>query len=118
MKRKSFPFGDKGDSDLEKFTNDQNHLVKFIHTSEGNGGAWQTVLYYEDTTQLIQVEKTKLTWIKEKAIELALDTKYQALSNNTQRKFYLLETYNYNSVDAMDIIEYVAMMKKLQEGKV
>ena len=113
MKRISFTSTQVGEVDFEKFTCRVDISVKHIHTFEGNGGIASTMVYYEDLTEITTKEKMKLAWIREKAIALALDEKYQKLSNATQRKFYLLETYGYCSTDSADIIEYLGMMKKL-----
>ena len=116
MKRIFFPRKTQ-DDEYESFTNDETHLIKHQDTIEGNGNVIGTMIYYEVTDTLMVKEKSRVNWIKEKTQSLALDNKFSALTNNTQRKFYLLENYGYNSVDALDIIEYLAMMKKLAEGK-
>jgi hypothetical protein len=102
---------------FEKFTSRIDVVVKTIHSCEGNGSICGSMVYYEDTQELAESERVKLNWIKEKALSLALDIKYGVLTNNKQRQFYLLETYGYNSIDALDIVEYLAMMKKTAEGK-
>ena len=113
MKRISFASSQVGEVDFEKFTCKIDIAVKHMHTFEGNGGIASTMVYYEDLTEITTKEKVKLTWIKEKALALALDEKYQKLSNAKQRTFYLLETYGYCSADSADIIEYLGMIKKL-----
>ena len=114
MKRRSFAFTSEQDSQFEKFTSQVEITVRGKpDTVIGNGGILASVVYYEDLAETTEKESLKLTWIKDKAIKLALDEKYQKLSNATQRKFYLLETYGYCSTDSADIIEYLGMMKKL-----
>lgn len=117
MKRRFFARSMEDEGLFEKFTSRLDVVIKTIHSCEGNGGICGSMVYYEDTQEITDTETAKLNWVKEKALALALDTKYGALTNNKQRQFYLLEIYGYNSGDALEIIEYLAMMKKLAEGK-
>ena len=117
MKRHFFARTLEDEGLYEKFTSRIEVVIKAQHTIEGNSGTIGTMVYYEDLSEITSKEKVKLAWIKDKAIKLVLDEKYQKLSNATQRKFYLLETYGYCSTDSADIIEYLALLKKLAEEK-
>jgi preprotein translocase subunit YajC len=88
MKRRSFLFTSEQDAQFEKFTALAEITIKGKpDTVIGNGGILSSIVYFEDLTEITTKEKTKLTWIKEKATDLALDEKYQKLSNATQRNF-------------------------------
>jgi len=113
MKRQFFNRTVPDDVAFEKLSIQPDIIIRHLHSVDGKEYGCGTMVYYEDLVDTTSREKTKLTWIKDKAIKLALDEKYQKLSNATQRKFYLLETYGYCSTDSADIIEYLGMMKKL-----
>lgn len=113
MKRQFFNRTVPDDVSFEKLTVRNDVVTRHIHSVDGKEYGCGTMVYYEDLTEITTKEKMKLTWIKDKALSLALDEKYQKLSNAKQRTFYLLETYGYCSADSGDIIEYLAMIKKL-----
>jgi hypothetical protein len=112
MLRKTFPFSSKTDEDpFKEFTEQPEVSVVRVETIDGS--PFTTVLYYEYSGDLTQVEHTKLTWIREKADQVAQDEDFGKLSNMKQREFYLLEKYTLNSNDARDVCEYLNMRNKL-----
>jgi hypothetical protein len=114
MDRREFKYGAEGAKELFRFTEREDVSVHFVHTVMGDSGYMLTVVYYNFTGDLTKKEECKLTWIREKALSIATDEKFLALTNHKQRQFYLLERYQINSVDALDIIDYLAMLKKIK----
>lgn len=113
MNRICFPFTLAGDTDLHKFTSKPEVIIRKIATVIGNGGFYETVIYYDNLGDITAKDNAHLNWIKEKSLHVMADKKFEILLNNKQRQFYLLEKWGINSVDALDIIEYLNMCKKI-----
>lgn len=111
MQRRVFPaHTTEGKDPFQTFTEQED--INVLKVSEYASG---TMVYFEMKEHISAVEKEHLTWVQRNAPAIEANNDFSKLTNKRQRELYLLEQYSLNSADAGDVIEYLAMKKKVVE---
>jgi hypothetical protein len=111
MQRRVFPgHTTEGKDPFQTFTEQED--INVVKVSEYASG---TMVYFELKAHLLTEEITNLSRVKNSASRIEGDVPFSKLTNKRQRELYLLEQYSLNSADAGDVIEYLAMKKKVNE---
>jgi hypothetical protein len=111
MQRRYFGWPVVGTPDpFQKFTEQEDIAV--VRVDEAANG---TVVFFEMKEHLLSDEMFKLNFIQKTVPPIEADPGFAKLTNKRQRELYLFEQYSLNSADASDVIEYIAMKKKVSE---